>query len=159
MANLLELVIPALLCSVQHEFVQGHLPPFNICLFWIIGLSDGESIPTAMCLPDELSRETSLWNAPLLWQQAWTTKCSYMWVTSITFIWIFREVCFRNFKGCCILHVWFLYALLMKVDLNAVLSWLVVFFVVWFWFVWVFVLVWFFCNNLRTWKIVAFSVS
>lgn len=60
MANLFELVIPVMLYSVQHEFVEGHLPPFNTRVFRIIGLSDGERILTAVCLPDELSRETPL---------------------------------------------------------------------------------------------------
>ena len=42
MANLFELVIRVMLYSVQHEFVQGHLPPFSTHIFRIIGLSDGE---------------------------------------------------------------------------------------------------------------------
>lgn len=57
MANLFELVIPVMLCSVQHEFVQGHLLPFNTRIFRAIRLGDGERILTAVCLPDELSRE------------------------------------------------------------------------------------------------------
>lgn len=142
MANLCELAIPVMFYSVQREFVQGYLPPFNTCIFWIIGLSDGERILTAVCLPDELSRETPLWNAPPLWQQAWTNKCSYIWVVSTTFILIFREACSNNFKGYCVLNVWFLSSLLIKLDLNTS-----------------FELLGFFCNNLRTWKIVAFSVS
>lgn len=119
MANLFELVIPVMLCSVQHEFVQGHILPFNTRIFWTLGLGDGERILTAVCLPDELSRETPLWNAPLLRQQAWTTKHSYIWVVSTTFTWIFREVCSNNFKGYCVLNVWFLSCLLIKLDLNA----------------------------------------
>lgn len=49
-----------MLYPVQHEFVQGHLPPVNTWIFQTIGLSDGEGILTAVCLPDELSRETLL---------------------------------------------------------------------------------------------------
>lgn len=60
MANLFELVIPVMLYSVQREVVQDHLSPFNTPIFRIIGLSRGERILTAVCLPDELSRETPL---------------------------------------------------------------------------------------------------
>lgn len=75
------LLSPACICSRSPSSFHTHA-------FQIIGLSNGERIPRTLCLPGELSRETAPWNAPVL-RQAWTTKCSYIWVVSTTFIWIF----------------------------------------------------------------------
>lgn len=42
MANLIELVIPVMLYSVQHRFVQGHLPSLSVHIFWIMGLKESK---------------------------------------------------------------------------------------------------------------------